>query len=65
MPRRKISQEDKLWLLQAHLEGQDYVQVAITLVFSARSGARRVKVDNEIGEAAARIIEEHPEFTLQ
>ena len=34
------------------------------LVFPARGGARRVKVDNEIGEAAARIVEEHPEFTL-
>ena len=31
MPRRKISQEDKQRLIQAHLEGQDYVQVATTL----------------------------------
>ena len=34
-------------------------------VFPARGGARTVKVDNEIREAAARIVEEHPEFTLQ
>ena len=34
-------------------------------MFPVRGGARRVKVDNEIGEAAARIVEEHPEFTLQ
>ena len=26
MPRRKISQEDKQRLIQAHLESQDYVQ---------------------------------------
>ena len=32
--------------------------------FPARGGARTVKV-NEIGEAAARIVEEHPEFILQ
>ena len=30
------------------------------LVFPARGGAQRVKVDNEIGEAVARIVEEHP-----
>ena len=88
MLRRKISQEDKQWLIQAHLGSQDFVQVATTLrikrgttwsiirrhqdaaqqgelVFPARGGTRRVKVDNEIGEAAARIVEEHPEFTLQ
>ena len=34
-------------------------------MFPATGGAREVKVDNEIGEAAARIVEEHPEFTLQ
>ena len=34
-------------------------------MFPARDGARRVKIDNEIGEVAARIVEEHPEFTLQ
>ena len=31
------------------------------LVFPARGGTRRVKADNEIGEAATRIVEEHPE----
>ena len=35
------------------------------LVFPARGGTQRVKVDNEIGEAVTKIVEEHPEFTLQ
>ena len=34
-------------------------------MFPARGGARRVKVDNEIGEAAMKIVDEHSEFTLQ
>ena len=79
MSRRKISHEDKQRLIQAHLEGQDYVKrgtawsiihrhqdaVQGELLFPARGGARRVKVDNEIGEAAVGVVEEHPEFTLQ
>ena len=34
-------------------------------MFPARGGVQRVKVDNEIGEVAASIVEEHSEFALQ
>jgi len=32
--------------------------------FEDRGGARNVKLDEEIGRAAAAVVEEHPEFTL-